>query len=58
MRNRAELLTHVQQTNSQYNLPAIGQKIADKTNRAGVAERCAAPAVPKSIEVDLALSDD
>src|SRR5262245_5572779 len=27
MRKRAELLTHVQQTNSQYNLPAIGKKI-------------------------------
>ena len=52
---RAELLAHVQQTNSQYNLPAIGKKIADKANRDGVAERFADPAVHKSIEVDLAL---
>jgi transposase len=52
---RAELLAHVQQTNSQYNLPAIGQKIAYKANRDGVAERFADPAVHKSIEVDLAL---
>jgi transposase len=58
MRTRAELLTHVQQTHCQYHLPDIGKKIAYKTNRAGVAERFAAPAVPKSIEVDLALIDD
>jgi len=55
MRKRAELLGHIQQTNSQYNLPDIGKKIAYKANRDGVAERFAAPAVQKSIEVDLAL---
>jgi transposase len=54
-RKRGELLAHVQNTNSQYNLPAIGKKIAYKTNRDGVAERFADPAVQKSIEVDLAL---
>jgi transposase len=52
---RAELLAHVQHTNSQSNLPAIGKKIAYQAHREGVAERCAAPAVQKSIEVDLAL---
>src|SRR5262245_47926744 len=57
MRKRAELLTHIQQTNSQYNLPEIGKKIAYKANRDGVAERFADPAVQKSIEVDLALID-
>ena len=57
MRKRAELLTHVQQTHSQYNLPEIGKKIASKANRAGVAERLADPAVQKSVEVDLALID-
>jgi len=57
MRKRAELLTHVQQTNCQYNLPEIGKKIAYKANRAGVAERFPDPAVQKSIEVDLALID-
>jgi transposase len=55
MRKRAELLTHVQQTNHQYNLPEIGKKIAYKANRDGVAERFPDPAVQKSIEVDLAL---
>ena len=56
MRKRSELLAHVQNTNSQYNLPEIGKKIAYKANRDGVAARFADPAVQKSIEVDLALS--
>jgi transposase len=55
MRKRAELLTHIQNTNSQYNLPEIGKKLAYKANRDGVAERFSDPAVHKSIEVDLAL---
>src|ERR1700757_2848983 len=56
MRKRADLLAHIQQTNSQYNLPEIGKKIAYKAHRDGVAERFPDPAVQKSIEVDLALS--
>src|SRR6266540_2704304 len=55
MRKRAELLAHIQNTNSQYNLPEIGKKIADKANRDGVSARFPDPAVHKSIEVDLAL---
>ena len=55
MRKRAELLAHIQNTNSQYNLPEIGKKIAYKANRDGVAERFSDPAVQKSIEVDLTL---
>jgi transposase len=55
MRKRAELLAHGQNTTSQYNLPELGQKIAYKANRAGVAERVAELAVQKTIEVDLAL---
>jgi len=54
-RKRAELLPHVQNTNSQYNLPAIGKKIAYKANRDGIAERFPDPAVQKSIDVDLTL---
>jgi transposase len=59
-RKRAELLAHIQNTNSQYNLPEIGKKLAYKANRDGVAERFPDPAVQKSREVDLALlgSDD
>src|SRR5438876_6931519 len=56
-RKRAELLGHVQNTNSQYNLPEIGKKLAYKANRTGVVERFPDPAVQKSMEVDLALID-
>jgi transposase len=55
MRKRAELLAHIQNTNSQYNLPEIGKKVAYKANRDGVAERFPDPAVQQSIEVALAL---
>ncbi len=40
-------------TTSQSPLPALGKKIASKANRDGVAERCADPAVQKSLAVDL-----
>jgi transposase len=56
MRKRAALLAHVHNTNSQYNLPDIGKKIAYKMNREGVANRVTDRAVQKTIEVDLALS--
>jgi transposase len=56
-RKRAELLAHIQQTNSQYNLPEIGKQLAYKANRDGVAERFPDPAVQKSVDVDLALID-
>jgi transposase len=58
MRQRAELLAHVQQTNSQDNLAELGKKIAYKANRTGVAERFADPAVQKTMEVDLSLITD
>ena len=57
MRKRAELLVHVQHTNSQYNLPEIGKKIAYRANRSGVAERFSDPAVQTSIAADLSLID-
>lgn len=57
MRHRAELLAHVQNTNSQYNLPPLGKKIAYKANRDGVSERFPLPCVRKSLQVDLALLD-
>src|SRR5439155_21682403 len=57
MRKRAELLAHIQHTHSQSTRPEMGQKIASKANRDGVAERFPEPAVQKSIEVDLALID-
>jgi len=58
MRKRAELLAHVQNTNSQYNLPEIGKKIAYRASREGVAERFEEAAVQKTIEVDLDLITD
>ena len=57
MRKRAELLVHVQHTNSQYNLPEIGKKIAYRANRPGVAQRFSDPAVQTSIAADLSLID-
>jgi transposase len=54
-RKRVELLAHIQNTNSQYNLPEIGKKLVYKANREGVVERFPEPAVQQSMEVDLAL---
>jgi transposase IS116/IS110/IS902 family protein len=56
MRHRAGLLAHIQNTNSPYNLPQIGKKLAYTANRDGVAERFPDPAVQQSIEVDLTRS--
>ena len=56
-RKRAELLAHVQHTHSQDNLPEIGKQLAYKAHRDGVAARVPAPAVQKSVAVDLALID-
>jgi len=57
MRKRAELLTHTQNTASQYLLPPFGKKIAYHGNRTDVAERFADPEVRKSIETNLTLLD-
>jgi len=57
MRKRAELLAHMQNTNSQYNLPEIGKKLAYKANREGVEEHCPDPSVRKTIEGEVALID-
>ena len=57
MRKRAELLAHIQNTNSQYNLPEIGKKLAYKANREGVEEHFPEPSVRKTIELDVALID-
>src|SRR5215475_1491544 len=53
-RNRSELLSHGQNTNSPDNLPDLGKKIAYNANRAGVAARFHDPAGQKPIAVDLA----
>jgi transposase len=48
-----ELVAHIQNTNTQYNLPAFNKKLSRKYNHGGVAERFEDPAVRKSVEVDL-----
>ena len=58
MRKRAELLSHIQNTNTQYNPDEIGKKIAYKANRIGVADRFDDPSVRKSIQIDLAMIDN
>jgi transposase len=57
MRKRADLLAHIQNTNSQYNLPEFGKKIAYKANREGVSEHFTDPSVSMSIKTDLELID-
>lgn len=54
---RAELLAHIQNTNSQYNLPAFTKKIARKANREDLAARFDDPHVRRSMELDIALID-
>jgi transposase len=57
MQKRSELLAHIQNTNSQYNLPEFGKKIAYKANRNGVADHFPDPSVQNSVEVNLQLID-
>ena len=57
MHKRAELVAHIQNTNSQYNLPEIGKKLSYKSNRMGVAERFDDPSARKTVEVDRELLD-
>jgi transposase len=56
-RKRAEFLAHIHNTNSQYNLPEIGKRLANKANREGVADHFPDPSVHKAIEIDVALID-
>ena len=54
-RKRAELLSHVQNTNSQYNMEPFESNISYKRNRTGVAEQFIDPDVRVSMEADLEL---
>jgi transposase len=56
---RAEAITHVVNTNSQYNLPPFGQKLIYARNRRAlkIAERFADPSVRISVAADLAVID-
>jgi transposase len=55
VRHRAYVLTHIQQTNYQYNLPNIGKTLKYKGNREGVAERFEDDSARKTVETDLEL---
>jgi hypothetical protein len=57
MRKRAELLVEVQNTNSQYNLPEFGVRIAKPHLRREAAGHFSEPAVRKSVELDVSLID-
>jgi transposase len=56
---RAQAIAHVQNTNSQYNLPVFGKKLVYAGNREelAVAERFTDPSVRRSVEADLDLID-
>ncbi len=51
------LLAHIQNTNTQYNLPAFNKKISRKYNRSGVSERFTDPSVKASVDADLSMID-
>ena len=55
VRHRADLLTHIQQTNYQYNLPKIGKTLKYTSNRDGVADRFEDESARKTVDVDLEL---
>lgn len=55
VRHRGQLMSHVQNTHHQYNLPTPQKRIAYRANREGVAEQFTDDCASKSIEVDLEL---
>jgi transposase len=59
VRKRDELLAHLVNTNSQYNLPPLSKKLAHAANRVelDLPARFADPSVRLSVEADLALID-
>ena len=56
-RQHAELQTHIQNTNTQYNLPYFEKRIDRRSNRAVIGSRFTDPVVRTSVEVDAALMD-
>jgi transposase len=59
VRQRAQLLAHIQNTNSQYNLPPFPKKLTYKGNRsAALAERFEHQSTQLSISADLALIEN
>jgi len=54
-RKRGELLAHIENTNSQYNLPAFHRKLTYPSNRGEASGRFSDLAVQRNIDVDLGL---
>lgn len=54
-RKRAELLAHIQNTASQYNLPPLGARVDRKGERESIPAHFPDPIVRRSIELDLSL---
>jgi transposase len=52
-RRCGELIAHIQNTNTQYNLPQLRKRLTRRHNHEGVAERFEDPEVRKSVEVNL-----
>jgi len=57
MRKRAELLSHVHNTNTQYNYPQIGKNLRYKDNRKSMANRFEDQSIQQNIDPDLRLID-
>jgi transposase len=59
VRQRGQLIAHIQNTNTQYNLPPFEKKLTYKGNRAAtIAERFEHPSTQLSIAADLALIEN
>jgi len=58
VRQRAQLITHIQNTNTQFNLPPLSKKLTYAANRSPeIADRFAHPSTKLSITADLGLID-
>jgi transposase len=59
VRQRSQLIAHIGNTNSQFNLPALTKKLTCAANRSeGIADRFADPSTRLMVETGLALIDD
>jgi transposase len=56
-RQHAQLQTHIQNTNTKYNLPSFEKRIDRRSNRSGIGDRFTDPMARTSVEVDVALMD-
>lgn len=57
VRQRGQLLAHIQNTHHQYNQAAPGKRISYRSNREGIGEGFEDPSIRESLAADLALVD-